>query len=136
MINVGLDWNHTLIIYNTTLSYYYLFLKFINFLLVFKKVCIPASISTVSSSVINDAVDSGLKTLQKWASDVSLTWEIILATAGFALVIGFIYMFLLRYCVGCMTWGAILLYFALIGVIGWVYYKWAIDKEEFFQIQI
>ena len=30
-----------------------------------------------------------------------------------------------------MTWGAILLYFALIGVIGWVYYKWAIDREEF-----
>ena len=26
---------------------------------------------------------------------------------------------------------AILLYFALIGVIGWVYYKWAIDREEF-----
>ena len=32
-----------------------------------------------------------------------------------------------------MTWGAILLYFALIGVIGWVYYKWAIDREEFFK---
>eukprot|EP00828_Plagiopyla_frontata_P009593 TRINITY_DN1495_c0_g1_i2.p1 TRINITY_DN1495_c0_g1~~TRINITY_DN1495_c0_g1_i2.p1 ORF type:complete len:641 (+),score=63.83 TRINITY_DN1495_c0_g1_i2:43-1923(+) len=116
MIDVSLDWNHTLIIYNTSL--------------IFQKVCVPSAVSTISSSTINNAIEGSLKTLQKWASDIEVTWEIILATAGFALIVGFIYMYLLRYCVGCMTWGAILMYFALLGVIGWVYYKWAIDRED------
>lgn len=65
--------------------------------------------------------------LEKWLNDLNATWEIILASAGIALVIGFVYMFALRLFAGILTWIAILVYHLSLVVIGIFFYRKAVD---------
>jgi choline transporter-like protein 2/4/5 len=46
-----------------------------------------------------------------------------LASAGFALVFGFVFMFLLKCCAGVVIWGAIALYLTACAVLGFVCYR-------------
>jgi ABC-type bacteriocin/lantibiotic exporter with double-glycine peptidase domain len=58
----------------------------------------------------------------EWASDVQKTWQAILGSCGIALGVGFVYMILMRYFSGLLTWLAILLYFTCMGLLGLVFF--------------
>jgi len=77
------------------------------FFLVYNKICIPNDIETLHS--VN-------KVLPNTAMDVYLgdIWDVravVLGVSLFAVVFGFLFMFILRYTVGCMVWAFIILYF-------------------------
>lgn len=56
---------------------------------------------------ILSAVD--FTSFQEYINDVIEAWAVILGSAGFALVIGFIYLFVLKYVAGCIVWGCLIL---------------------------
>ena len=61
--------------------------------------------------------------LEKYFSDIKIAWSIILAGAGIAFLVGFLYMFLMRYCSGLFIWLAILCYFIAIAALAWLFLK-------------
>jgi hypothetical protein len=78
------------------------------------RVCLPGNNS------LQDALDAAnalsATSLQQGVSDIMTAWWVLLLVAGLALVFGFAYMFLMRFCSGVVTWGLIIFYFiALIG---------------------
>jgi hypothetical protein len=56
-------------------------------------------------------------------SDLTLTWPVLLGSTGVAFLIGFVYMILMRYCSGVMTWLSIILYFFMVVGIGYLLYN-------------
>jgi hypothetical protein len=90
--------------------------------------CLPSSVSSIAS----DATDSAgnVDTLQQWFSDVKTTWPVIAVSLAVAFVIGFIYMVLMRYCSGVLTWAAILCFIVGNAILGWRFYDRAKDQED------
>lgn len=76
-------------------------------------------------AVASDAANAVLKTdvLEQWISDIRETWPVIAISIAVAFVIGFIYMVLLRYCSGVLTWFAILAFIAGTAILGWRFYE-------------
>jgi hypothetical protein len=56
-----------------------------NFPLVFGRICFP-SVEIIKKVNVTSAIN--VEKLGQWMSDVKLSWGIILASAGFAIVIG------------------------------------------------
>jgi len=96
----------------STRFYTYTTTKFAN------RFCLPqlSSMSAASSSVMNSEV------LEQWVSDIRQTWPVILGSIGAAFLIGLIYMILLRYCSGVLTWLAIIAFIAGTAVLGYRFY--------------
>lgn len=75
--------------------------------LVLDRVCVPNSnmytsvLSSVSASV-SSALQQGA--LADFINDIKNNWHWLLAATGVALVISFIFMFLLRCLAGCIVW--------------------------------
>lgn len=79
----------------------------------------------LSSSIDTD-------TLEEWLSDIEISWPIIFAAAGFAIVIGlviyhtllfininsFVFTILVRFCAGLITWIAIIAWIAAFILLG------------------
>lgn len=78
---------------------------------VLDRLCVPnpnmfsTVFSTVSSSV-SSAFQQG--DLASFISDISNNWKWLLAALGFAVIVGFIFMFLLRCLAGCIVWVSLL----------------------------
>lgn len=89
--------------------------------------------SIMSSVNINAGLNMG--TLEKWLNDIKSTWEIILASVGFALVVGFVYMLVLRCFAGILTWIAIVVYHLALILLGYFFYRKAIDTFTLLLIQ-
>lgn len=66
-------------------------------------------------------------TLEKWLNDIKATWEILLASVGIALIVGFVYMLILRCFAGILTWIAIIAYHICLILIGIFFYQKAVD---------
>lgn len=50
--------------------------------------------------------------------DIMTAWSVIAASIGISLVLSLIYVVLLQQCVGCIVWGAIVLFLVSFGGIG------------------
>jgi len=61
--------------------------------------------------------------LEQWVSDIRSTWQVIACSLGVAFIIGFVYMVLMRYCSGVLTWVAILAFIGGLAVLGWRFYE-------------
>ena len=107
---------------------------------IFNRFCLPSIIPELKNTM-TAAVYDNLNLLSKWFADIKTTSEIILAVFGIALVVGyynfnylynyisirFIYLLILRWSVGILTWAAILLYFILLGILCWLFYKKGVE---------
>lgn len=82
----------------------------------FGRVCLPSGASAAAVlTKIGDAFGaSDTSNLEKYISDIKTAWGIILGSVGIAFVIAFVYMVVLRYCSGLITWLSIFIYFAAI----------------------
>eukprot|EP01017_Pseudomicrothorax_dubius_P022500 TRINITY_DN24371_c0_g1_i1.p1 TRINITY_DN24371_c0_g1~~TRINITY_DN24371_c0_g1_i1.p1 ORF type:complete len:655 (+),score=109.81 TRINITY_DN24371_c0_g1_i1:198-2162(+) len=116
--NPSFDFGSMFLIYNTTL---YL-----------KRICFPSGVAFWAnvnvSSTATKFFDS-LDTMNDWISDVKLVWPIFFAVAGIAFLIGFVFMFVMRYCSGCMTWLMIWLFLFSLAGLGYVCYAKAKSLE-------
>jgi len=54
----------------------------------------------------------------EWAYDLMTTWWIIAASTGIAFVLGFIYLFILKYIAGCLIWLSIILIWLVLAAGG------------------
>lgn len=61
---------------------------------------------------VGSALGSSTTDLEKYISDLKTAWATILGSVGAAFIIALIYMIVLRYCSGLITWLSILLFFA------------------------
>jgi len=93
-----------------------------------KRFCLPQTSGDTFSAVSDTLFSSDV--LEQWVSDIRETWPVIAGSIGAAFIIGFIYMILLRYCSGVLTWLAILGFIAGMGVLGWRFYQDAKRIEE------
>jgi hypothetical protein len=82
--------------------------------------CVPQVDGTKFASAANTVLNTDV--LEQWISDIRETWPVIAVSIAVAFVIGFIYMVLLRYCSGVLTWFAILAFIAGTAILGWRFY--------------
>jgi len=92
--------------------------------------CVPTlgqdtsgAFSSASSTLFNSDM------LEQWISDIRQTWQVLVASFGVAFLLGLVYMVLLKYCSGVLTWAAILAFIGGTAVLGWQFYQKAEDGE-------
>ena len=68
--------------------------------------------------------------LEKYITDVKISWGIILASAFIALVVGCLYMYFLRFCAGVFVWLGILIYFVAVALLTIFFYNKAMATQE------
>jgi solute carrier family 44 (choline transporter-like protein), member 2/4/5 len=88
--------------------------------------CLPgSSLSGIYSSSYNE-INSviNISVIQQWLGDVYTVWQVILIVAGAALGIAFVYMILLRFCIGVIVWTSILFTIGIIVVFA-AFFQWA-----------
>lgn len=92
--------------------------------------CLPSAV--LDSGVFGDATSQVMNNdrVQEWMSDLRTTWGIILATVGIAFVLGFVYMYFLKFCAGIMIWVSIIGIFAVCCVFGALYYTGADSTSD------
>jgi len=89
--------------------------------------CIPQGAGkalAASTTVLNTDV------LEQWISDIRETWPVIAISIAIAFVIGFVYMVLLKYCSGVLTWLAIFAFIVGMAVLGWRFYQNSKKADE------
>jgi choline transporter-like protein 2/4/5 len=90
--------------------------------------CVPSKLEDVLGDAADTIFNSDM--LEQWISDIRETWEVLVCSFGIAFLLGLVYMLLLRYCSGVLTWGAILAFIGGTAVLGWLFYQKAEDSEE------
>jgi len=82
-------------------------------MLVFGKICTPSSSSVAGiMTSLNSNMGTILENLDvvnQAITDIDTTRYLILATAGIALVIGMLWMVIMKMCAACITWTALIL---------------------------
>jgi len=76
------------------------------------RICVPTDLDLIKNTNITDVLTTS--DLEKYFNDLRTAWKIIFAGAGIAFLVGFIYMFIMRYCVGIFTWLTIFAYFIIL----------------------
>eukprot|EP01016_Furgasonia_blochmanni_P055586 TRINITY_DN9332_c0_g1_i2.p1 TRINITY_DN9332_c0_g1~~TRINITY_DN9332_c0_g1_i2.p1 ORF type:complete len:660 (-),score=111.00 TRINITY_DN9332_c0_g1_i2:60-2039(-) len=82
--------------------------------------CLPTNPELIS--FMQDSTRSAVDNLSRYFKDIKTMWWMILIVALIGLAIGFIYMCLLRFFVGALTWIAIAIFifgFAILGILLW-----------------
>jgi hypothetical protein len=103
----------------------------------FGSFCVP------NITMVNNAVNSSSmavaeiykkledsETLQRWVNDVKICWWVFIISAGITLVIAIVYMYLLRWCAGIMTWLMLLALIAVLIIGGSMAWRWAKLREQ------
>ena len=72
----------------------------------------------------------GLDAVNFVIADVTLTWPLILASAGFALFTSFFFMVVMKCCAAPITWLFIILVQLLMALISYVMYDYAINTYQ------
>jgi hypothetical protein len=111
----GTDQTGNLWIYNTT-AY-------------FTRYCAPNSdaLSNFAKDASGNLFNNDI--LEQWFADVKTAWPVIAVSVAVAFVIGLIYMVLLRYCTGVLTWLAIFGFILGMAILGWRFYQNAVDES-------
>jgi hypothetical protein len=95
------------------------------------RICLPTGAATIGSAAIANITNAiGMTGLQQDISDIKSVWYMILAVAGIALVISFLYTFVVRFCAGFMTWAIIILYLGLLLGFGFLCYNLANNPDS------
>lgn len=90
----------------------------------FEIACIPTSTAILKGMAPESAF--AFKHFDKIKTDLSHTYPIIIAICFVALVLGFIFLILVRFCAGCVVWCTIiLLFFVLIGLSVFCFLKYS-----------
>jgi len=94
--------------------------------------CLPKVAADAASDYWRSASETVLNSdlLEQWVSDIKTTWPVIAVSMACAFVIGLVYMLVMKYCSGIMTWGAILAFIIGTAILGYRFYKFGVDKEE------
>lgn len=82
----------------------------------FGRICLPIDLNFIKENEISNLIKA--QDLEKYFADIRTAWGIIFASAGISLLVGLVYMIVMRYMSGCMTWSAIILYFAGLVALG------------------
>ena len=69
--------------------------------------------------------------IEEYMTDLKTVWPIFFACLGIAFAIGFLYMILLRWCSGIMTWLAIIAYLAVLIYLGVLFWNKGADYSTF-----
>lgn len=91
------------------------------------RICVPAQAATEASAASNAVLNANM--FEEWISDIKTTWPVIAIAVACSFVIGLVYMVLMRYCSGVLTWLAILAYIAGTAILGWRFFQHAKDLE-------
>lgn len=86
------------------------------------------SFTSESKDALNSVVN--MDTLTQWFNDVSIAWPIIAASLGIAFALGVFYMLFIRIFSGVIVWLIIILYFAALIILGWLFYDKADEIAE------
>lgn len=89
------------------------------------KVCVPNDTSILN--ITQNSLSFGQ--WQGYFSDIRTTSNIIYACAGIALAIGFIYMFVVRWCAGPLIWMSIIAFVLALGLLGTFFYLKGRDQQ-------
>jgi len=89
--------------------------------------CIPAAAEDYFGGAADTVFNSDM--LEQWISDIRQTWQVLVASFGVAFLLGLVYMVLLKYCSGVLTWTAILAFIGGTAILGWQFYQKAEDSE-------
>jgi len=87
--------------------------------------CVPTAVEGALSSASSTIFNSDM--LEQWISDIRQTWQVLVGSFGVAFLLGLVYMVLLKYCSGVLTWTAILAFIGGTAVLGWQFYQKAED---------
>jgi hypothetical protein len=71
---------------------------------------------------MGDMINNGLGTMQKYFADLVTAWWVVLSCVGAALVIGLIYMLLIRLAAGCIVFVTIMAFLGALGALGYLFY--------------
>lgn len=88
----------------------------------FGRVCLPSLTKYASLSSFSSSVTSTLGAMDKYTSDLITTRWVILGSMGIALVVGFIYLLLLRVFAGVIVFITIISYLVGLVVGGYLFY--------------
>jgi len=93
--------------------------------------CLPDSDAEVGwvkygYNEVSDKID--VTVLTKWIGDVWNCWEVMFIVAAIAFVIGGVYMFVLRYCIGVLVWISILVFWAFL-ILCASFLLWAAENK-------
>jgi solute carrier family 44 protein 1 (choline transporter-like protein)/choline transporter-like protein 2/4/5 len=91
------------------------------------KVCVPTGIINGSDASWNEVTNLG--DLNQGFHDIKTVWWVVLIVALIALIVGFIYLLLIRYCAGIFIWTIILLYLIGLLLFGVICYQNATGSE-------
>jgi len=89
-------------------------------------ICIPGDPSFVAKFGVQDAV-AQVGTVQKYISEVTTHYDILLYMILVAFGLGFFYMVFLSYCAGVLTWGIIFIYHAVIAGLAYLFWTKSTD---------
>jgi hypothetical protein len=68
------------------------------------------------------SVLSSADRIQQWVADMRLTWPLLFAVGGIAILIGFVFMLIMRYLSGIITWFMIWGFIIALIALGYVCY--------------
>lgn len=81
---------------------------------------INTSINNQTNSLFNSQFINTDK-LISWITDLQTVWPILLASVGFAFVIAFVYLLLIKYCAGVIAYTTIVLVLAALAGLGYLF---------------
>jgi len=90
--------------------------------------CVPSATEEIFGSATSTVFDSDM--LEQWISDIRNTWQVLVCSFGVAFALGLVYMVLLKYCSGVLTWSAILAFIGGTAVLGWQFYEKAQTSQD------
>ena len=108
----------TNLVIGSTTTYFYLY----DSKLLFNKVCVPTSIAPSMTS-FSTTISSSLGSTYKYTSDIMNAYYVILIAMAAAVLIGFIYLMLLKCIAGLIVFLTINVYLGGLGFLGYLLYK-------------
>jgi len=92
------------------------------------RLCVPLEGVTAAEDASSAIMNANM--FEEWISDIKTTWQVIAVSVAVAFVIGLVYMVLMRYCSGVLTWLAIVAFIVGSAILGWRFYAEAKTLED------
>lgn len=83
-----------------------------------------------------------MRIFEEWMSDIEYSWAVILGSTVLALIISFVFVFILRFVAGCIIWAAIILFMLILFIAGAVslavsnYYGNMVEEMDAMEIAV
>lgn len=92
----------------------------------------PDSLSAIFGTAIKTVNDkmTNLDQLNEGIEDIKTCWKVIVGSFGIALVIGFVWMIVMKMCAAIITWAIIFAFIGLLGLCTWLVWKKSEDRQK------